>query len=92
MVKFQELSESLRTSYMCTTICFVVVVVFALFLFFSHQRVTEWRLIDRLARALVLGGGSFLLACEDLGKMFDTSFPTCALYIYIYMFRLARAH
>ena len=26
------------------------------------------------------GGGGFFLACEDLGRMFDNSFPACAFF------------
>ena len=27
------------------------------------------------------GGGGFFLACKDLGRMFDNSFPTCAFFV-----------
>ena len=35
------------------------------------------------------GGGGFLLACEDLGRMFDHSFPARA---FLFKRRLVRAH
>ena len=38
------------------------------------------------------GGGGFLLACEDLGRMFDHSFPVCAFFFFFLKWRLARAH
>ena len=28
------------------------------------------------------GGGGFFLTCEDLGRMFDTSFPACAFFLF----------
>ena len=40
-------------------------------------------------------GGGFLLAWEDFGRMFDQSFPACAISFFFFSFfkrRLARAH
>ena len=37
------------------------------------------------------GGGGFLPAGEDLGKMFDHSFPACAFFFF-FKWRLGRAH
>ena len=31
------------------------------------------------------GGGGFFLACGNLGRMFDHSFPACA-FLFIYLF------
>ena len=31
-----------------------------------------------LGQGFIYGGGGFFLACEDFGRMFDSSFPTCA--------------
>ena len=28
------------------------------------------------------GGGGFFLACEDLGRMFDNSFPVCVFFFF----------
>ena len=28
------------------------------------------------------GGGGFFLACKDLGRMFDNSFPACAFFFF----------
>ena len=38
------------------------------------------------------GGGGFFLACEDFGRMFDNSFPTCAFFLLFLKWRLASAH
>ena len=41
------------------------------------------------------GGGSFFLACEDLGIMFDNSFSACAslsLSLSLLKWRLGRTH
>ena len=45
------------------------------------------------------GGGGFLLACEDLGRMFDHSFPDKAflfvcLFVCLFVFKwiIARTH
>ena len=35
------------------------------------------------------GGGGLLLACEDLGRVFDNSFPVCAFFL---KWRLDRTH
>ena len=35
---------------------------------------------DSAGRATGGGGGGFFLACEDLGRMFDNSFPVCAFF------------
>ena len=32
---------------------------------------------------VVGGGGGFFLACEDLGIIFDHSFPTCAFFFFL---------
>ena len=29
------------------------------------------------------GGGGIFLACEDLGRMFDNSFPACAFFFFL---------
>ena len=34
------------------------------------------------------GVGGFFLACEDLGRMFDHSFPACASFFYVYFFEV----
>ena len=36
------------------------------------------------------GGGGFFLACEDLGRVFDNSFPACIFFFF--KWRLACAH
>ena len=37
------------------------------------------------------GGGGFFLACEDLGKMFNNSFPACFFFLFFFLkWRLAR--
>ena len=36
------------------------------------------------------GGGGFFLACEDLGRMFNKSFPACAFFFL--KWRLARSY
>ena len=30
------------------------------------------------------GGGSFFLACEDFGRMFNHSFPICAFFLFFF--------
>ena len=30
------------------------------------------------------GGGGFFLACEDFGRMFDSSFPACAFLFFFF--------
>ena len=30
------------------------------------------------------GGGVFFLACEDFGRMFDNSFPTCVFFCFVF--------
>ena len=38
------------------------------------------------------GGGGFFLACEDLGRMFNHSFPACTLFFLLFFkWRLAHA-
>ena len=32
------------------------------------------------------GGGGFFPACEDLGRMFDCSFPVCSFFYFILFF------
>ena len=32
------------------------------------------------------GGGSYFLACEDLWRMFDHSFPACAFFFLLFFF------
>ena len=39
--------------------------------------------ILRRGGAVVVGSGGFFLACEDFGRMFDTSFPAYASFIYV---------
>ena len=38
--------------------------------------------IGSLTRVSGGGGGGFFLACEDFGRMFDHSFPACALFFF----------
>ena len=36
--------------------------------------------------------GGFFLACEDFGRMLDHSLPVYALFVCMYVWRLARSH
>ena len=38
----------------------------------------QWGKLPSLAN----GSGGFLLACENLGRMFDHSFPVCAFFFF----------
>ena len=41
-------------------------------------------------RVVAFGGGSFILACEDFGRMFDNSFPACTFFVLKWRFPLFR--
>ena len=32
------------------------------------------------------GGGGIFLTCEDLGRMFDNSFPACTYFSFFFLF------
>ena len=32
--------------------------------------------------SVIVSSGGFFLACEDLGRMFDNSFPACAFFFF----------
>ena len=47
--------------------------------------------VARCSNQFRVSDGVFL-ACEDLGRMFDNSFPACAFFFFFLKWRLARAN
>ena len=49
----------------------------------ARARVCVWMCV--LVRVRVVVAVAFLLACEDLGRMFDHSFRTCAFFCFFFL-------
>ena len=49
---------------------------------FVSPRSTDTFKLTGLMTSATWSGGSFLLACEDFGRMLDNSFPACAFFFF----------
>ena len=51
----------------------------------KHLHVYRLKVDNDFREYLVYGGGGgFFLACEDFGRMFDNSFPACAVFLFFF--------